>query len=269
MSAVDAARAARNKQSVAGRVGDAAGALAAGRAAGRIDQSKMNNQQDQLAMLRARLEQERSNSENVFGMSKYNASANEANSHNAFNLNNAGVDLSRRQFQLEAPQARAKNSVRGDYLANAHNTTVSLPPGFAGGRAIHINRGFGPDNFSANTRALGGVMSSQALAGQQAGDQFDPINYVSPSEGLPNYVSAPQIPGLTPQPQANAFDKILTTAGTVGSLADTFGDVLARYKGAPAGQAQAPYGGDYGPATPPELQTRNEDWWNYLPGART
>jgi len=197
----------------ASKVAPALGALAQGRADARVTQNNANTQHDLLALQRSRQEQEQTNAQNVFNQRNYD---------NA--LQGGQLDLQRKGFQLQAPQARAKNSVRGDYLANAQNTTISTPEGWGGGRLIHINRGFGPSNFSQNTRSLGQAMSQQALEGQQAGDKFADL----PS--MPSYVSGAPIPGLSEMPQAGALDKVLTTAGTIGSLYGNFDDFLNKYR---------------------------------------
>lgn len=218
----------------AGKIAPALGAAASGRAEGRVQQAGINNQQDQLALARARLQNEQTTGQNVFNLGRYNAG-----------LNTADVDLARRKFALTAPGQRAGNSVRGDILANAQDVSIAGLPSRI--NVPQISGGLRPSMFSGNTRALGANMSAQALADQQKGDTFDAL------PALPDYQTPQPIPGLTPQPQAGAFDKILTTAGTIGSLAGTFGDVLKKYK-QPSDYHTPPFvGGDYGPATPPNL----------------
>lgn len=199
---------------IASAAAPAVGALASGRAAGRTQQAGINRDRDQLELLRSRMQQEQAQSQNDF---------NQRNYQNA--LQGGQLDLQQRGFQLSAPQARANNSVRGDYLANARNTTINFPAGFGGPKGIPtIQRGFGADNFSQNTRDLGALMSQQALEGQQAGDKFSSL------PAMPSYMSGPAIPQLSEMPEANALDKLLTTAGTVGSLYGSFDDFLKRYK---------------------------------------
>lgn len=202
---------------IAGAAAPALGAIASGRTQGRVEQGLMNQRQDQLAEQRYRDQ----------------LSANE--NQNRFNLSAADADLARRKFALAAPGQRASNSVRGDILANAQDTHITGLP--AGVNVPTISGGLRPSMFSANTRALGGELSSQALAGQRAGDNFDPLNYVAP----------PDAPGVTPLPQAGALDKILTTTGTVGSLASMipdFDQLLAKYR-KPSPTVPTNAGGDW------------------------
>src|SRR5262245_41117681 len=199
---------------IAAAAAPALGALAQGRAAGRAEQNQANNQRDYLNLNRYRLMQDEAQNQNAF---------NQRNVQNA--LQGGQLDLERRGFALNAPQHRASNSIRGDYLANARNSTIQFPQGFGGPKGIPtLQRGFGPSDFSENTRSLGRLMSSQALAGQQAGDQFADL----PSS--PEYVHGPTAPPLTEMPSANALDKILSTAGTLGSIYGSFDDFLNKYK---------------------------------------
>lgn len=192
----------------AGIVGAAAGGAAGGRAQGRIDEAGIQQRQDSNMLERARLVALNSELQNRFALDKSTA------------------DLAQRRFGLEAPGARASNAVRGDILARAQDATVdagSLGPN------IHvptISGGLRPSMFSDSTRQLGGLMSAQALAGQQAGDTFDPLTYNAP----------PPIPGLTPLPESGTLDSILNTAGVVGTGLDAFSQWLARYKTKPKPQ---------------------------------
>lgn len=155
-------------------------ATAAGRAEGRATDAQFQQRQDQL------------------GQQRYGNV-----------LNRADTELAQKKYALSAPQQRADNSVRGDVLANVRDFRFS--PTFGGGST----GGKRPSILSDNTRALGALMSSDALKSQQGGDSFAPIE---------------NVPGLTPLPHAGAFDKVLTTAGTIGSLAPSFLDILHKYK---------------------------------------
>jgi hypothetical protein len=214
----------RNKQSILNTAGQIAGAaaptaeaLAAGRAAGRMDEATMNQRQDTLAEARYRDQIAATQGQNVYNQNTAN-----------FGLNKAETDLAQRNYTLAAPGKRASNSVRGDILANAHDVAISgLPKGV---NVPTITGGLRPSMFSDNTRALGGLMSTQALEQQRAGDQFAPL------PDMPGYTAPPSAPGLTPLPQASTLDKILTTTGTIGSLASTIPDyaaILAKYKRKP------------------------------------
>ena len=171
--------------SVAG-LGQDAGALALGRADARQQEALAQQRQDQLALER------------------YQAG-----------LSGAQTDLNQRRFGLEAPGMRAGNAVRGDVLANAQDVSFSgLPPRLQG-MIPTIQGGLRPSMFSPATRQLGGLLSSQALEGQQKGDTFAPL---------------PTLPAATPLPSGNALDTGLTLGGTAASLAPSFWDLLSRYR---------------------------------------
>src|SRR5437899_9211312 len=108
--------------SVAG-LGQAAGALALGRADARQQEARAQQRQDQLALER------------------YQAG-----------LSGAQTDLNQRRFGLEAPGMRAGNAVRGDVLANAQDVSFSgLPPRLQG-MIPTIQGGLRPSMFSPATR---------------------------------------------------------------------------------------------------------------------
>lgn len=79
--------------------------------------------------------------------------------------------------------------------------------------------------FSANTRELGGLLSSQALAQQKAGDTFAPLPKVPAYQPPPAYKPPPAAPTLTGPSQANGFDTGLNAVG----YASLGADLLAKY----------------------------------------
>ncbi len=208
-----------------GQAAPALGGLEAGRQQGREAQTYAQQAQDRLAQ---------QNYQNL--VSAQNVGANQQ-------LAGANLDLNHRQFALNAPQARASNSVRGDILANAQDFSYGAPTMVGNIPVPTSTGGLRPSIFSQNTRDLGGLMSQQALAGQQAGDTFKPLNFGP----------MPTAPTLTPLPEAGGLDKVLTTAGTIGALAPTFTDILKRYQAkgmtppdegtAPVFDPNFPYGG--------------------------
>lgn len=99
---------------------------------------------------------------------------------------------------LEAPQQRAQNSVRGDILANAQPFQWTGTNKMVGNIPVpEFSGGLNPGLFSDNTRRLGQEMNEQALTSQYANGG--------------NVVGAP--PALTPLPQAGKMDSILSTFG--------------------------------------------------------
>jgi len=208
----------------AGKVAGVLGDYAAGRQADRMAEGNANLSADRNVLDRYRIQAGNTVNENNFALGRVNAGA---------ELSQA--DLAQKNFSLAAPRARASNSVRGDILANAKDASVS---GISPNTPVPtISGGLRPSMFSANTRALGGEMSSQALASQKAGDTFKEL----PS--LPDYVQPPPAPALAGLPQANTFDNILNTAATIGSIGGAMGAVP--YKRVPQ-----PGDPDYVPRTP-------------------
>ncbi len=191
-------------------IGATAGALAAGRQAGRETDTRQGQAQDRNAIDLYGTQNQANTAQNNFGIQRGGLEA-----------DRGALDLKQRQFGLDAAGQRAKNSMKGDYLANAKAATFS---GLPGGHDFKFDSGFGPGRFSENTRALGRGMSADALKGQQAGDTFAPMS------ALPEYHAGPASPSLTAIPQAGKFDSILNTASTVGGLAGTFGDMLKNYR---------------------------------------
>lgn len=180
----------------------------------------------------------------------------------------AGLDLQQKQFALNAPQARARNSVKGDLLANGQDVSIDAGPRI---KIPTITGGLRPSMFSDNSRQLGQQMSRDALLGQMQGDQF---------EKLP----APNIPSITPTPQSGKLDTILNALGMAGAGAGVMNEAgLFGGKG-PLANASKPNVGGTGltvgnpslptfagwaaPGTPktPDIPL-NANWWEDMPGA--
>lgn len=109
------------------------------------------------------------------------------------------------RLNLEAPQQRAQNSVRGDILAGLQPTTITGPITHTHGQMPQVSGGLSPALLSQNSRQLGQQMSRQALMSQMQGD-FQP----------------------TPQPHANALDHILNGVGYAGLGAEVLGQIPRR-----------------------------------------
>lgn len=194
----------------AGDVSKALAAASAGRASGRAAEAGINQNQDRNAIgLYA--------AENTANAAKNNFAINSGSLAN----NYANTDLAQRKFQLDAPGQRAGNAVRGDILSRAQDVTFSGLP--AGITPPTINGGLRPSMFSADTRALGANMTSQARAAQAKGDTFAPL------PALPTYSEGPAAPTLTSVPQSNALDTGLNVGSSALALAPTFANLLKRY----------------------------------------
>lgn len=122
------------------------------------------------------------------------------------------------QVNLGAGQKRGAQAVQGDILANAQPFKFTGSTHMVGNIPVpDFTGGVSPALFSDSTRQLGSQLSSDALNAQTS-DHGNPAQ-------------------LTPVPQAGTGDKILSTAGLIGSLynASNVGgnwlDTLKRYKG--------------------------------------
>ncbi len=226
-------------------IGQTATDISKGRADARGQEAQLTNQANSglVNLYRAQIDSNNAqnqyglnaaNSENNFNTNAYGLDLNTANAANTFGLNkvNAGIgvgnlDLAQKNYALAAPGKRAANSVRGDILANAQDANITGLPSTI--PKFSFSGGLRPSMFSANTRALGGELSSQALADQRKGDTFAPLpslpNYQGPTSKLPTYkapapyVNPPPAPQLTAQPQANGLDTGLNIAGYAGLIA--------------------------------------------------
>lgn len=203
---------------IAKQTGDLMSANAAGAAQGRVTQAGVNQNQDRNAISLYQALLANNSAQNNFGLNRGQL-ANQ----------NAATDLSQRNFALTAPQTRATTAVRGDILANAQDATVSgVSPNIP---VPTISGGVRPSMFSADTRALGGIMSSQARQQQEKGDTFSPL------PALPDWQAPPAAPTLTPSPDATGMDNALSNTGNILNYAGSFADLLKKYQGGkkPAG----------------------------------
>lgn len=160
-------------------------ASAVGQTAGSIEQQRMNG-----LIQQAKLQQE----QDQLGLNRTNAGVNVGN-----------LNLAQQKQALSAPGTLANQSVRGDILANSQDASFSgLNP------KIHMptmTGGLRPSMMSDSTRALGAQMSRNALADSTSG------KYTT-------MAPLPTIPGATPLPEANAYDKILQGTATGAGFLD-------------------------------------------------
>lgn len=175
-------------------IGTALGAIAGGRGQGREAANDQALRRDQLATQQYQTEQE--------------ALLRALGLEEAAGLNRAGLDLQRRQFGLDAPMSRGRNAVEGDRLARATNLQVSHPRA----NIPQTSGGFGPSDFSPETRQLGREMSRQALLGQLGGDQFEDVPMPDFRGGVLSR------PGLSEPARPNAFDKFLGIAAPIAQI---------------------------------------------------
>ncbi len=129
--------------------------------------------------------------------------------------------LSEQAANLAAPAKRAANSIRGDILANAQDAVAGNVP--AGVHVINFSGGLRPSMFSGNTHALGAAMSRQALLDQLA-PAATPFSDLKPLDV--SSITSRTAPGVTPLPQGNALDSILSNIGMYGAFAGAAGTLM-------------------------------------------
>ncbi len=217
-----------------GAIGNVASNIAQGRAQGRVQEAGINANQDILKQRQAALMEEALQNRGNLDLSQKKMLEDAL-------AQRAQTDLQQRQFALTAPQARAKNSVKGDMLANLQDVSVHASPRVQAS-IPQISGGLRPSMLSGNSRALGADMSRQALMQQMEGDHFDKPGAMPTFDKMP----APQIPGVTPTPQSGGLDTFLNTVGGVGAGAGFLADALKnRYKVPQYGQAPNVPTGDW------------------------
>lgn len=131
-------------------------------------------------------------------------------------LDRANLDLNQRQFALQAPQVRGKQALLGSLLQNLQPVSLSgLNPKIAKNMP-QISGGLSAAALGPMAREFGGLLQSNALAGQQKGDTFDPIAQTDFKGGL---IAPPQLSQLK---QAGFLEKLLGGIGLGGSLLSPF-----------------------------------------------
>lgn len=139
-----------------------------------------------------------------------NATMDALRSGSAERIAQGNQDLERRQFALNAPRARASQSVRGSILQNAQPMTIS---GVSDRVKIpQISGGLTPAMFNADTRALGGELTRSALVDQLKGDEFAPMESTDFSKGV---LAMPQLEELK---KSGLLEQILGSLGMASSI---------------------------------------------------
>lgn len=130
------------------------------------------------------------------------------------------------EMGLAAPSMRGKQALLGDALANFQYKAPTHA------RANVVDFG-SPYNLSDSTRQLGGLLSSGALKDQQQGNSpLEKVDFMSMLIDPPNQ---------TALPKSGWLDKVLNTAGAVGSIGGAIGEATGA-GGTTAGQiATNPY----------------------------
>lgn len=128
-------------------------------------------------------------------------------------LDRAKGQLDEYETRLEAPQARAANSVRGDILANVQDVGVDGPPGV---NVTSFSGGLRPSMLSGNSRALGQQMSKEALMSALDGT---PAPYANLQPIDLSSITSRTSPAQTELPQESGMDRVMQQIGLWGGLA--------------------------------------------------
>lgn len=111
-----------------------------------------------------------------------------------------GNELDAARLNLQAPQVRAQQSVKGDILANAQPFEWTGQNKMVGNIPVpQFQGGLNPGIFSDNTRSLGRMLSAGAVGQQGVNDG--------------RAIEAP--PGISELPQAGRGDGILSAIGQI------------------------------------------------------
>jgi hypothetical protein len=126
------------------------------------------------------------------------------------NFRNADLDLRRREFALNAPGTRGKQALFGSLLQNLQPAELgNLSPKLKASMPT-LSGGLNPRAISPQARQMGGLMQSNAVAGQQAGDQFAQVPQVNFLQGL---LADPQLLGYRGPGKAESILGLLGMAG--------------------------------------------------------
>lgn len=186
------------------------GKLFGGAAKGSADQRMAeNNQTSQRNALLAQL----------YGMQQ-NATGNALANQSREASDQRGQALEERKYALSAPSVRAGQSVRGSIMQNAQPVTLSGLPDRIASRIPQISGGLSPALFNADTRALGGELTRQALLNQLKGDDFAPMERTDFSKGV-----LPQ-PKLEDYQKSGLLEKILGSLALGGSIVGGVGEAF-------------------------------------------
>ncbi len=162
---------------------------------------------------------------NLYGINQ-NAFTQALQGEEAGKLNRAQLDLSQRNFALNAPGVRGRQGLSADMLANFQ------PASYGGNLSSRISSRMptiqGPQ-LSAQGRGLATSIRDNAISGMEAGDKFAPIPDTDFKSGI-----------VTP-PSLQAFKdpgKLESILGILGMLANGAGQVAPIFGGGASGQTR-------------------------------
>ena len=132
-------------------------------------------------------------------------------------LNRANLDLSRRNFSLNAPSTRADQSIRGSMMANLQDARVDAPAHL---RRATITGGMRPSVLGDDTRALGREMMAKSLRDQMAGDEFEDVPETDFQGGL---IPTPEMEGYR---EPGGLESTLSAGGSIGGILSAITELM-------------------------------------------
>jgi len=138
--------------------------------------------------------------------SRYAAQGGIFNAMQQAQFQRAQQELAQRQFAAQAPGLRLSNAARGSMMANAQDINVQHPRA----NVVHFAGSPRPSMLTPEARELGGLVSRQMLEQQQSGDQFSPMEMLTP-------------PTLPDVPEAGFWERFGQYAGPALSMYGAIG----------------------------------------------
>lgn len=152
----------------------------------------------------------------LFNLQRDRATADVYNTAQRSIFDKANTELQQKQFALQAPVTRARQTSLGDLLANIQDVNIQAPAGI---NVPQITGGLRPSALGPNARAAGGELSRQALMALMNGSD-------TPTTKL-DLLTPPTIREM---PQAGGAERVTGQLGTILGLAGTLGEVFGKQK---------------------------------------
>ncbi len=225
------------------------GKLFGGAAKGSADQRMAENQQRlqqqqglnsdalQRAMLQSNNANQRASMTNDYNALR--ASIQNANSlaragmQNSDTYQRAGIDLDRKRFTQQEPNAQARQALAGSLLSRIKPVQIAGMPAGMGVKSSIL------DAIGPEAREAGSLLAQRGLSGLRSGpSKFSDLPPVSlPDATMPGELSLPGIMNLPPATQAalqksGLLEKIMGGLGLGGSIVGALGQ-FGQYGGAP------------------------------------
>lgn len=199
------------------------GKLLGGAAKGAADQRVTENNQA--------LNQAQINNQNAIARAQLlnNNQTDRAGMQNSYNLNAANLDMARKQFTQNEPNAQARQAMVGSMLSRLQPLQMS-------GLSARVQQSMPKmnsiiDSLGPEARQAGSLLASRGLSGLQSGPtQFDALPQVS----LPELVKLPPAQ-IAAMQKSGLLEKILGGIGLGGSIVGALG-TLGGFKSKPSAE---------------------------------